>query len=58
MVNELDVAVEALRKIAEFQTPEQIRETDIGLSYEEHLQMAYENIIEVAVSALETIGDR
>jgi len=36
-----------------FKTPEEMREEDIGLSYEEHLEMAYENIIFVAMQALD-----
>ena len=42
----------ALKKIANFMSPEEIQKTDIGLSYEEHLEMAYENIIFVAMQAL------
>ena len=42
----------ALERIAHAQSPEEIRETDIGLDYEEHLEMAYENIIFEAMQAL------
>ena len=31
--------------MSKWMTPEEIRDTDIGLSYEEHLEMAYENVV-------------
>lgn len=43
---------EALKAIADFQSPEELRELDLGLSYEEVLEMAYENIIFMAKRAL------
>jgi len=44
----------ALCEIAyNFKSPEELRKESIGLSYEEHLEMAYENIIFVAMRALD-----
>ena len=31
--------------LVEWMTPEEIRNTDVGLSYEEHIEMAYENVV-------------
>ena len=36
-----------------YMTPEEMRENDIGLGYEEQLEMAYENIQMIAKIALE-----
>ena len=49
--------LDALSYIAnEFMTPEEIRASDIGLSYEEHLEMSYENMQNVARDALIRVG--
>ena len=42
----------ALNVISQFKTPEELREEDMGLPYEEILEMAYENIIFEAMRAL------
>ncbi len=45
---------DALKRIQSYQTPEQLRrsaEKDYGLSYEEALEMAYENVLAEAKAA-------
>jgi hypothetical protein len=45
----------ALTRITKYQTPKQLRrsaEREYGLSYEEALEMAYENVLEEARGAL------
>ena len=42
----------ALNVISQFKSPEELREEDMGLPYEEVLEMAYENIIFEAMRAL------
>lgn len=42
---------EAIRMIKDFQTPEELRnnsDDEYGLTYEEALEMAYENILQIA----------
>lgn len=46
---------DALKRIASFQTPEQLRRTSekqYGLNYEEALEMAYENMLHAAKDAV------
>lgn len=46
--------LEALKKIAAFDTPEQLErnsEGEYGLEYEEALELAYGNIRQIAISA-------
>ncbi len=48
----------ALKQISKYQSPESIRrnsEKDYGLSYEETLEMAYENILDLAKYAVKGI---
>jgi len=45
----------ALSHIAKFDSPERLRrhsEKDYGVSYEEALEMAYENVLQVAKNAI------
>ena len=46
-----------LTRIAkEYQSPEELRKIDIGLDFEEHIEMAYENIKEEAQYVLNIIA--
>lgn len=57
----LDIASLAITELASYQTPEQLRrhaERDYGCSYEEALEMAYENMLWVAKSAKKKLPRR
>ena len=43
-INETD-EIPTDEMLVEWMTPEEIRNTDIGLSYEEHIEAAYENVV-------------
>jgi len=53
---QLETLIHAMITIGNFQDPEEIRAIDIGLSYEEHLEMAYENMKAVATHTIEALG--
>lgn len=44
IVTTLETYYYALMRIASYETPDQLKEDDYGLGYEEALEMAYENI--------------
>ena len=57
-VNQYQYALVALVELATFQDPEQLRAFDIGLPYEEHLEMAYDNMIQYARNSVDTLRSR
>ena len=54
-VNQYQYALVALVELATFQDPEQLRAFDIGLPYEEHLEMAYDNMRQYARNSVDTL---
>jgi len=47
-IKQFNRMLSALEAISRFDTPAKLRRNDYGLSYQEALEMAYENIIETA----------
>ncbi len=54
-ISELETRIEQLeyilKRIANYDTPDELRENDMGIDFDEALEMAYENVIGEAEAA-------
>ena len=56
IIKERDQMKIVLQRISNYQSPDELRSMDIGLDYEDHLEMAYENMQNEACFTLHQIA--